>query len=136
MCHTVSGITASLPWWSFTKTVLAIASLRLVEAGLLNLDETLRNERFSLRQLLRHESRLPKYGYLSDYHSDVGAGRTPWPIEKLLAVVDADRLRYKPGTGWAYSNIGYLKVAQLIEQRSGFSLNVALEHSSYSNLAL
>lgn len=28
-----------LPWWSFTKTVLANCSLRLAEEGLIDLDE-------------------------------------------------------------------------------------------------
>ncbi|WP_260741107.1 serine hydrolase domain-containing protein [Tunturiibacter lichenicola] len=134
---TLSGITAPVPWWSFTKTVLSIASLRLVENGLLSLDQPLGNARFNLRQLLRHESGLPDYGYVSEYHSDVAAGKAPWPIERLLATVDADRLWYKPGAEWAYSNIGYLKVAQLIEQASGLTLKVALEQLVFgpSNLA-
>lgn len=124
---TLSGITDPVPWWSFTKTVLAIAALRLVEDGLLNLDDPLLNERYSLRQLLRHESGLPDYGSVPQYHVDVAAGEVPWPIKELLAALDADRLRYEPGSGWAYSNIGYLKVAQLIEHTSGLTLQIALE---------
>ena len=125
---TVCGITDPVPWWSFTKTVLATASLRLVEDGLLSLDRSLHGRPFNLRQLLRHEAGLPDYGSMSKYHSDVAAGKTPWPVERLLAALDVDRLRFKPGTGWAYSNIGYLRVAQLIERITGLTLDRALEN--------
>ena len=125
---TVSGVTDPVPWWSFTKTALATAALRCVEKGLLTLDEPLPAERFNLRQLLRHEAGLPDYGSLPKYQADVAAGKTPWPIERLLTLLDTSRLRYKPGTSWGYSNIGYLKVAELIERISGLTLQAALEH--------
>ncbi|WP_419730808.1 serine hydrolase domain-containing protein [Lichenicola sp.] len=122
-----SGIAGPVPWWSFTKTVLATAALRLVEDGLLQLDGPVEGERFSLRQLLRHEAGLPDYGALPDYHRDVAAGAAPWPIERLLAAVDVERWHSEPGEGWAYSNIGYLKVSQLIERASGLPLQAALD---------
>ncbi len=125
------GSPEAVPWWSFTKTVLAIAALRLVEAGAVSLDEKLDGEPFTLRQLLRHEAGLPDYGSLSRYHDDVAAGEEPWPVARLLAGLDADRLRYEPGTSWAYSNIGYLKVAQLIERSSGLSLAKWLANSVF-----
>ena len=105
------GTTDCVPWRSFTKTVLSFAALRLVEKDSLSLDGNLPGLPYSLRQLLRHEAGLPDYGGIGQYHADVAAGKAPWPIEKLLAIVDADRLRYPPGAGWGYSNIGYLRVA-------------------------
>ena len=123
----VSGIDRPVPWWSFTKTVLATAALRLVEDGLLRLDGLVEGERFSLRQLLRHEAGLPDYGSMPEYHRDVSAALAPWPSERLFAALDVGRLRYVPGEDWAYSNIGYLKVAQLIEHASGVPLKTALE---------
>jgi len=124
---TVSGITDPVPWWSFTKTVLAAAALRLVEDGLLDLDKPLHGERFNLRQLLRHEAGLPDYGSMPGYHSDVADGKSPWPIKQLLSMLDVDRLRFAPGEGWAYSNIGYLRVAELIERTSCLTLQPALK---------
>jgi CubicO group peptidase (beta-lactamase class C family) len=123
---TQSGTTDCVPWWSFTKTVLSIAALRLMENGALSLDGNLPGHPFSLRQLLRHEAGLPDYGGIARYHSDVATGKEPWPVDRLLAAADADRLRYAPGTGWAYSNIGYLRIAQLIERVSGQELGTAL----------
>ena len=121
-----SGPSGRVPWWSFTKTVLSIATLRLMEAGLLELDGKLPGEPFSIRQLLRHEAGLPDYGTTPEYRAAVAAGAPPWPVDRLLAAVDAARLRYEPGNGWAYSNIGNLRVAQLIERLSGWPLPAAL----------
>jgi CubicO group peptidase (beta-lactamase class C family) len=123
-----SGIDMPVPWWSFTKTVLAIAALRLVEQGALTLNDPLTNERFTLAQLLRHQAGLPDYGALTQYHDDVAAHKTPWPVAQLLETMDADHLRYEPGTSWAYSNIGYLKIGHLIAQASGLPLATALDH--------
>ena len=123
----IAGLTDRVPWWSFTKTVLATATLRLVEDGLLELDDRLPGEAFSTRQLLRHEAGLPDYGGIARYHVDVAAGKRPWPVDRLLNAVDVRRLRYDPGAGWAYSNIGYLKIAQLIERTSGLKLASALQ---------
>ncbi len=132
----VSGILDPVPWWSFTKTVLAIAALRLCESGLLTLNEPVAGEPFTLAQLLRHEAGLPDYGAVAQYHEDVAAGKTPWPVERLLAASDANRLRFAPGNGWAYSNIGYLKVRQLIERASGVSLAEALEQNVFAPAGL
>ncbi|WP_205691883.1 serine hydrolase domain-containing protein [Caulobacter soli] len=123
---TTDGTLDPVPWWSFTKTVLAIAALRLVEQGALSLDAPAAGASHSLAQLLRHEAGLPDYGGLARYHEDVAAGREPWPVERLLVAVDADRPRYAPGEGWAYSNIGYLHVGRLIAAASGLNLGRAL----------
>nr|WP_321986262.1 serine hydrolase domain-containing protein [uncultured Lichenicoccus sp.] len=124
---TRSGLSDRVPWWSFTKTALSIATLRLAEVGLLGLDDRLPGEPFTTRQLLRHEAGLPDYGSVTSYHSDVANGVPPWTLDRLLAAVDAARLRYEPGAGWAYSNIGYLRVAQIIERVSGRRLSAALD---------
>ena len=123
---TTAGLTDRVPWWSFTKTALAIATLRLVEDGLLELDDKLPGEAFNARQLLRHEAGLPDYGGIARYHSDVAAGKRPWPVDRLLEAVDVKRLRYDPGAGWAYSNIGYFRITQLIERTTGLKLASAL----------
>ena len=123
---TVTGHTDRVAWWSFTKTVLSIATLRLAERGALDLDDRLPGRPFTARQLLRHEAGLPDYGCVPRYQSDVAAYKPPWPVDRLLKAVDIDRLRYQPGSGWAYSNVGYLLVAQLIEVIARQDLSAAL----------
>ena len=116
-----------VPWWSFTKTVLAAAALALVRDGLLALDEPLPGKPYTLRHLLQHRSGLTNYGGFRAYHEAVDRGDDPWPVPELLDRLDADRLRYPAGEGWDYSNIGYLFVAQLIEATADAELGEALQ---------
>src|SRR5258707_12774808 len=113
------GIDQPVPWWSFTKTILPSAALVLVRDGRLTLDCPVRDRPFTLRQLLQHQSGLVDYGGLAAYHEAVARGDEPWPVSELLRRTDARRLRYEPGQGWGYSNIGYLMVRELIEETAG-----------------
>jgi CubicO group peptidase (beta-lactamase class C family) len=115
-----------VPWWSFTKTVIAAAALTLVRDGKLDLDEPVGSKLFTLRQLLQHRAGVGEYGALAEYHRAVADSAEPWPVTELLSRVDADRLQFEPGTGWLYSNVGYLFVRQLIERVVGATLNCAL----------
>lgn len=116
-----------VPWWSFTKTVLAATALTLVRDGLVSLDAVMPGGPFTLRQLLRHEAGLADYGELADYHAAVARGDLPWAASEMLERLDAARLRYQPGVGWGYSNVGYLYIAQLIEALTGTTLERAIE---------
>lgn len=109
------------PYWSFTKTVIAICALKLQERGLVDLDERLDDQRFTLRQLLNHTSGLPDYSALSDYHRAVAADEDPWPRHKLLAAALGKGPLFEPGQGWSYSNIGYMLARERIEAASGLS---------------
>lgn len=115
-----------VPWWSFTKTVLAAAALVLVDAGRLTLDAPLAGQRYTLRQLLQHRAGVQDYGALAEYHDAVGRVEPPWPVADLLARVDSHARGAEPGTSWTYSNVGYLLVRQLIEHADGKEIGEAL----------
>lgn len=115
-----------VPWWSFTKTVLAAAALALVRDGAADLDEPLAGRPYTLRHLLQHRSGLVDYGGSQAYHDAVVRGDEPWSLTVLLDSLDAGRLRYEPGKGWAYSNIGYIHVRQFVERLTGLGLETAL----------
>ncbi|MBF9197559.1 serine hydrolase domain-containing protein [Microvirga terrestris] len=116
-----------VPWWSFTKTVLAAAALVLVRDGLIGLDEPVNDKPYTLRHLLQHRSGLTNYGGLRAYHEAIGRGDDPWPVPEILNRLNAERLRYPAGEGWDYSNVGYLVVGRLIETTAGCDLNTALQ---------
>lgn len=116
---------ALFPWWSMTKTVLAAAVLRLVDQGRLSLDDRYRDRPYTIRQLLQHTAGVNNYGGPA-YHAAVASGEPVWPITALLQRVRSDRLIFTPGQGWAYSNIGYLFVRQLLETLVGHPLDYAL----------
>ena len=117
---------APVPWWSVTKTVLAAAALVLVARGALALDEPVAGRPFTLRQLLAHRSGLRDYGTVDAYHAAVAAGGPPWPVEAMLRHARATSPLFRPGEGFAYSNIGYLRVRRLIEQAADAPLADAL----------
>lgn len=129
-------VDALFPWWSFTKTVLAASVLILAERGMLQLDAPFRGRPFTLRQLLTHRAGVPSYGALESYHAAVARGDDAWSRETLLKAVDADRLSFTPGNGWAYSNVGYLLVREAIEAATGQTLDVALERLVLQPLGL
>ncbi len=113
-----------VPWWSFTKTVIAVAALRLAEHGDLDLDALLPDLDVTLRQLLAHTAGLPDYGPLADYHRDVASNEPPWTIDKIIA--RAGQRLFAPDQGWSYSNIGYHHAGQAIAKASGRPLAEAL----------
>jgi D-alanyl-D-alanine carboxypeptidase len=117
---------AAVPWWSYTKTLLAAAALVLVDAGRLTLDAPLAGRRYTLRQLLQHRAGVPEYGALADYHAAVARNGQPWSVAELVERVKADTLVFEPGAGWQYSNVGYLFVRQLIEDAAGADIGTAL----------
>jgi CubicO group peptidase (beta-lactamase class C family) len=125
-----------VPWWSFTKTILASAALVLVERDSISLDEPLSGKPYTLRNLLQHRSGLPDYGGFHSYHEAVARGDEPWSIPRLLNETDAERLRYVPEEGWDYSNIGYLFVRQIIEDVTGQNLDMALRELALDPLGI
>ncbi len=112
--------------YSITKTFTAALVLRLQERGLLTIDAPLANwvpavsqaDEITLRQLLNHTAGIPDYGGLPAYHAAVRS--TPaqaWTFEQYAAATFANGLAFAPGTGWAYSNPGYMllkRVAELV----------------------
>lgn len=127
---------ARVPWWSFTKTALATAALRLVADGRIVLDTPIGDRPYSLRHLLQHRSGLPEYGALAAYHDAVRRGDTPWSEAELLDRVGADRLLFPPGKGWTYSNVGYRAVRRLIEQATDRDIGDALRQLVFDRLGL
>jgi D-alanyl-D-alanine carboxypeptidase len=116
---------ALFPWWSITKSVLAAAVLRLADQGRFSLDDFYNGRRYTIRQLLQHTAGLNTYGGPA-YQAAVAAGDPVWPVAELLARVNAERLIFTPGEDWAYSNVGYIFVRQLIEEKTGLEIDEAL----------
>ncbi|MBV8916148.1 MAG: beta-lactamase family protein [Acetobacteraceae bacterium] len=131
-----AGDASHVPWWSFTKTVIAAAALALVRDGALALDRPAAGKPYTLRQLLQHTAGLGDYAELADYHAAVARGDDPWPVDELLRRCRADELRCAPGGGWRYSNIGYLAARGMIERATGMPLDAALQRAVLAPLGI
>ena len=116
------------PVYSITKTLTAICVLRLVETGSLRLDVPIRDwlpevelpPTVTLTHLLQHTSGLRDYGPLPEYHEAVRLHPDrPWTRQEFLDAVLPKGLLFAPGEGWAYSNIGYMLVVDILERLTG-----------------
>ena len=136
LLQTPDRLEPMVPWWSFTKTVLAATALSLVRDGLIRLDDPVLDQPFTLRQLLRHEAGLADYGELAQYHAAVSNNEPAWPANEMMQRLNGAQLRYSPGTGWRYSNVGYWFIARLIERLTDLTLDDAVIQRALCPLGL
>ena len=136
LLQTPDRLEPMVPWWSFTKTVLAATALSLVRDGLIRLDDPVLDQPFTLRQLLRHEAGLADYGELAQYHAAVSNNEPAWPANEMMQRLNGAQLRYSPGTGWRYSNVGYWFIARLIERLTDLTLDEAVIQRALCPLGL
>ena len=127
------------PVYSITKTLIAICALRLVEAGSLRLDAPIHGwlpdvdlpGTVTLTHLLRHTSGLRDYGLLPEYHQAVRRhADRPWTREDFLDAVLPKGMLFAPGDNWAYSNIGYMLVVDILERLTGLGIPAKLNADS------
>ena len=109
------------PYWSFTKTAIAICALKLVEDRRVELDEPIHSYPFTLRQLLTHTAGLPDYAGLTAYQEAVNNDEKPWPWDEVFKTTMAQGFLFPPGSSWAYSNIGFTLAREIIERTAGKS---------------
>jgi CubicO group peptidase (beta-lactamase class C family) len=122
---------------SISKPVFALAVLRLVEAGKLNLDANVndylkrwklpendftRQKPVTLREVLTHSAGLTVHGF-PGYAAD---GKIPG-VEQILdgtppANTGAIRVDILPGSQWRYSGGGYVLAQQLLSDVTGVPL--------------
>jgi CubicO group peptidase (beta-lactamase class C family) len=129
---------------SITKEFTAAAVLLLAEQGKLSIDDTLakyfpsfpRANEVTLRQLLNHTSGIHNYTAIDGF----------LPTESRLVLSDAGWETYMagakplydfdPGTGWRYSNSGFLLLGMIVEKASGQKLAQALRSLLFDPLGL
>ncbi|EDZ48562.1 beta-lactamase [Rhodobacterales bacterium Y4I] len=124
---------------SIGKTFVAMTVLMLEDEGLLSATDTVarhlgdrdwfgrlpNHATITVRDLLRHGSGLPDHVHLETFQTEMGArmaggGAAIGPEEALAFVQDAEPL-FPAGSGWAYTDTGYLLLGLVIEDVSGRS---------------
>jgi CubicO group peptidase (beta-lactamase class C family) len=112
---------------SVSKQFTAAAVLRLVDQGRLALDDKLSAHvpglpaawsAITVRQLMAHTSGLPNHTQADGLDKVRHQKMTP---RELYASFRDAPLDFAPGSGWNYSNSGYVMLGILIEQLSGKS---------------
>ena len=111
---------------SLTKSFVAAALLQLADEGRVDLDAPIAGilptypnaSRITLRMLLRHTAGLFDYFEHPRYEALVfGRPRHAWTYAEILRLVATP---YRPpGTGFHYSNTGYILAGRILELRTG-----------------
>ncbi|MCL3781199.1 class A beta-lactamase-related serine hydrolase [Prolixibacteraceae bacterium JC049] len=126
---------------SVSKLITAVGIMKLVDDGLLNLDDKVfgkegiindsiygkmrdrRLKKVTVKNLLNHSAGWSqRYGDPAFYPSRVARrvdDNLPASIDTYLKYIMKQRLHYYPGTRSLYSNMGYMVLAKVIENISG-----------------
>ena len=128
---------------STAKTVTAAMTLRLVDAGKLQLDETVARflpglrdaKRITVRELLQHTSGLPNYLTAPRIQRLIASDpQHVWTRAEVLRAVGWPR--YRPGTRAMYSDSNYIALGGIIEAVEGMPLEDAFEQLISNPLGL
>lgn len=129
---------------SVTKQFTAAAILLLAEDGRLGLDDTLdqyfpdfpRGSEVTIRHLLQHTSGISNYTSLNGFMQ--GTAPLEHDAARMVAyIASADPLYdFDPGTGWSYSNSGYMFLDYIAEQAAGQPLADFLKDRIFDPLGM
>ncbi|MET9624026.1 serine hydrolase domain-containing protein [Streptomyces sp. NPDC006464] len=131
---------------SVAKAYSGAVALRLVDRGVLRLDDTIGKwlpalpadwHRVKLRQLLNHTSGLPDYTSAPRFLEILRADpRHHFDSRRLLDFVADQDLAFTPGSRYAYSNSDNIAVALMAEAATGRRYERLLEQQVYRPLDL
>jgi len=113
---------------SITKTFVATVVLQLVDEKVIGLDDPLAKYvttvpgagQITIRQLLNHTSGL--FDFLDDESFERAILANPgrkWTPAELVGLSASHPLYFAPGTGWHYSNTGYILLGMIVESVTG-----------------
>ena len=134
---------------SITKTFVATVVLQLVGEGKLALSDTVESRlpgvlphgtSITVRQLLSMTSGL--FDYLNDGDTTVddrllrGELTYRWSPSELIAISNAHRPRFAPGTAWEYCNTCYVLLGLIIEKVTGNALGDELHRRVFARAGL
>ncbi|WP_236246018.1 serine hydrolase [Streptomyces sp. CC210A] len=131
---------------SIAKAFSGAVALRLVDRGLLSLDDTIGTRlpdqpaawhAVTLRQLLQHTSGLPDFSGSPEFQRIVQADpRHVFDSRRLLDFVADEPLLFRPGTLYEYSNSDNVAVALMAEAVTGRRYEELLRELVYRPLGL
>ena len=120
-------------WGSITKTLTAVAIMQLRDRGILSLDDKIIRwvpelraihdpygmiDSITIRMLLSHSAgfQAPTWPWTK---GEAWEPFEPTTWDQLVAMMPYQRLLFKPGSRYSYSNPGFVYLARIIEKVSG-----------------
>jgi CubicO group peptidase (beta-lactamase class C family) len=127
---------------SITKPFTAMAILMLEEQGKLKTEDTVGQhlpdvpqswQPLTLHQLLTHTSGLTHSWGLPAFKK---SARERLSLQDTLRLFHDEPLRFKPGSDFGYSGVGYFLLARIIEERSGQSYETFMKEQIFDPLQM
>ena len=132
---------------SVTKTFTATVVLQLAGENRLNLDDSIEKwlpgviqgngydaKQITVRQMLNHTSGIAEYSKSKE--ADFTNPKRMYTAEELVKIGLSAPPDFAPGTGWSYSNTGYVLLGMLIEKVTGNSYAEEIENRIIEPLEL
>ncbi|MFT3694883.1 MAG: serine hydrolase domain-containing protein [Kofleriaceae bacterium] len=131
---------------SLSKSIVALAVMRLVDQGKLDVDRPLRElvpdleidnpweaeAPVTLAQCLEHTAGFDDFRF-----NEIYAATEDLPLRDALAINPRSRvIRWKPGTRSSYSNVGYSVAARAVEVASGEPFDVYIQREILAPLGI
>lgn len=122
---------------SMGKMFTSVSILQLRDKGMLSLED--RVDKYlplkrkdigaiTIRQLLTHTSGMGDFFESPLYNQVKDSIKT---AADWLPIIEEDKLRFEPGTGWAYSNTGFTVLGIIIEKVSGSSFEEYVQRNVF-----
>jgi CubicO group peptidase (beta-lactamase class C family) len=128
---------------SITKQFTAAAIMKLVDKGLLSVDDPISNylpdypketgDSVTIHHLLTHTAGIPDY---TDDMSLMEKRACEISTEEVLGSFRDKPLDFRPGESFKYSNSGYYLLGLIVEEVSGQSYDAFLEKSFFGPLGM
>ncbi|MCO5998338.1 serine hydrolase domain-containing protein [Actinoallomurus rhizosphaericola] len=139
---------------SVSKQFTAMLVLKLQDEGKVKLDDTVCPylvptyikscpsawKPITIREILVHTSGIPDISEMPDFFPKLGTPTTP---KEIISRFVHKPLDFKPGTGWKYSNSGYILAGAIIEKVTGkkfgdvlhaeIAAPLGLQHTGYTD---
>ncbi|NIJ55222.1 serine hydrolase domain-containing protein [Dyadobacter arcticus] len=128
---------------SLTKQFTAVAILHLAEKGLLDLKDDIKKyvpdyptngQTVTIANLLSHTSGIKNYTEIE--HPDVDLGKKDNKPADIIAIFKNQPFDFSPGTGYHYSNSGYILLGFIIEKMSQKSYAEYLTENIFKPLGM
>jgi len=134
------------PIASISKQFTAAAIMKLIEQGMLRLDEPVttyipeyhnkQTPLVSIRQLLNQTSGIPEWDNLPEFQDMYAGNAADYSLAKLIEVLGKLEQLYPAGEWWSYSNSNYSLLASVIEHVTGKTYEQYMGETIFSPLRL
>lgn len=125
---------------SISKLITSVAVLKLVQDGVVSLDEDIKkylpyltklNGKVTLRNILSHTSGLRAYR-----NGEFNSTKKYWTTKELMDYLKDDTLENKPGTKYVYSTLAYNYAVAAIEAVTGKTFDQILKEKIFLPLQM